>query len=238
MSPNSTSVTIAPQVEQRLADLRLRLRIPMIQRLIQERAFTETERQQIESETEARIEAEFARLRAEKKRVTKRRRQEIESEQRDQVDFIGFWSRTKKVSRSGAIADLAFSVDLISAGEHLSLLRDLGEANEPPNGEVPVWNRKTGKLSYRGRLARKVSGVKRAKNLVAILDEFERRGWPEWIPNPLAGRDDQTLREAIADLSRGLAWLVFRSSDSGVLWEVDSAAHRPRDGLRQSQKPR
>lgn len=237
-NPDLATTLIPAAVQHRLRDLRMRLQIPMVRRLILERAFTETERQQAESECIAKIEAEHERLRAEGKRITPRRRQQIESDQRARIDFVHFWSRSRNASTSRAIVDISLDVDLISPGEHQSLLRDIGELDGPPSSDIPVWIRETGKLLYRGKLVRKVSGVKRAKNLVAVLDEFERQRWPEWIVNPLAGKDDQSLREVVADLNRGLLALVFRTSGSRVLWEVKSAAHRPRDGLRRSRQPR
>ena len=240
MTDSNTLTTVIPaSIQKRLDELIIRLRIPMIQRLIQVRALSETERDQIGSETKARVETETEHLPAEGESPTKCRNRPIEADQRDQVDFIDLWSRSRKISTARAIVDLSLAVDVISIGEHRFLLRELGETDEPPSSDRPRWDRKLGKLWYRGKLARKVRGVKNATNLVSILDDFERLGWSEWIPTPLILGDDQTLRETVANLNQGCHGLRFRSdgSGSGVIWEVDSAAQRPRDSLRPPPPP-
>jgi hypothetical protein len=204
MPPSSTRLKYAPQIEQRLADLALRLRIPMIERRIREQLFTETERKR------------------------------IEAQEKSPRDVVALWSKIKNVSPARAIADLAFEADLLSAGQHVLLVRDLGEAKRTVNSALkPEWNRETCELRYGGQVVRKTRGVKIAKNITAVLDEFESKNWPDRIDNPLHDQDPQTLREAIATLNERLTKLRFRSdgSGTGVAWGLHtgraSTARRP-----------
>jgi hypothetical protein len=231
MPPNSTPATTATQIEKRLAELQLRLRIPMVGRRIREELFSESERKQIEVESKPREEAERKRIEAEGKTLTEEERTPIEAEVLARLDVIGFWSRFKNVSRGRAIADLAFATDLLSPGQHARLLRDLKES--APDRVVPEWNRESCKLNYGAKLARKIRGLTIAKRIVTILDAFERAGWPERIANPLADKDAQRLREAIARLNRGLSLINFSADGAscGIRWEPVTgrapAAHEP-----------
>jgi hypothetical protein len=90
----------------------------------------------------------------------------------------------------------------------------------------PVWNDKVGTLSVHGRSVLRLA--KPAKNQRAILNAFERNGWPSWIANPIEPTypkdENQRLGDAVYGLNRSLgpdAPLQFRrdGQGKGVFWE-------------------
>jgi hypothetical protein len=47
--------------------------------------------------------------------------------------------------------------------------------------EVPSWNNRLGRLSFRGRVIRCLRSTSVATNIVAVLDKFEEEIWDELI---------------------------------------------------------
>ena len=61
---------------------------------------------------------------------------------------------------------------------------------------------------------------------IRVLEELERSGWAEWIPNPLpSGRGQKrkkVLRDTISRLNRGqkISARRFHVRDGGIAWEI------------------
>lgn len=71
----------------------------------------------------------------------------------------------------------------------------------------PVWKDNEGILLYDGEVILHLN--KPAPNQRAILNAFERAGWPTWIPNPLEPDplidERQRLADAVYRLNRNVA---------------------------------
>ena len=101
-------------------------------------------------------------------------------------------------------------------------------------GIRPEWNHGRGELKFQGHVIRRVR-ISVGNQIVKILDEFERQGWPERIDSPITdSSDDMAHRDAIRGLNRKLAEIRFRSDGTGrgIVWEIGSpstvsSAHRP-----------
>jgi hypothetical protein len=97
----------------------------------------------------------------------------------------------------------------------------IGEA-----GATPTWNDGLGTLAFKGVMVLTIE--KSAKNLRAILNAFERQGWPAWIPNPIKPAfdtdDRQRLADAVYKLNRGTRvtrMISFRrdGQGKGIIWQ-------------------
>lgn len=85
----------------------------------------------------------------------------------------------------------------------------------------PSWNKKTFRLYYQGRLARNVRG-EAARNVIQVLDAFEKQGWPDSIDNPLLSPGDNlALHQTIKSLNKGLKGIRFRANGlgTGIIWD-------------------
>jgi hypothetical protein len=73
-------------------------------------------------------------------------------------------------------------------------------------------------LWYDGRLVRRF--LRPARNLLTILLEFEGRGWPARMPNPLPPADGieakEQLHDALKKLNRGQRMLHFGGDGTGL----------------------
>jgi hypothetical protein len=87
--------------------------------------------------------------------------------------------------------------------------------------ELPVWDNARGELHFRGRLVRRFRNT--ASQQRAVLDAFQREGWPERLPDPLARpagpcvNRKQRLHDVIKNLNRrhGARRLRFYGTDCG-----------------------
>ncbi len=92
--------------------------------------------------------------------------------------------------------------------------------------EVPCWNGTLRELTWQGQLVKKFRLP--AENQEAILDQFEKEGWPLRIEDPLArlaGQDPKSrLHDAIKGLNRNQVNQLLRfrgdGSGQGVLWSL------------------
>jgi hypothetical protein len=93
----------------------------------------------------------------------------------------------------------------------------------PPS--KPHWDERCRQLSYGGVVCKKYK--KSAPDQHQILKEFEARGWPSRIENPLAPREK--LRDTLKDLQRSVhdSPLVFKRDGEEIIW-------RPREQLEDS----
>jgi len=86
----------------------------------------------------------------------------------------------------------------------------------------PTWQRDTASLFFDGKPIKKIRSVTVAKNLVRILDDFEEKGWPDRIDDPLSSsKDQQRLHEAIRRLNGKLSAIRFHAdgTGTGIVWE-------------------
>jgi hypothetical protein len=82
---------------------------------------------------------------------------------------------------------------------------------------MPVWDGECGLLFLGGEIILRFD--KPAQNQRAILDEFQRQGWRNWIKNPLAPDEHMDERQRLADavhrLNRGQKELRIRFRRDG-----------------------
>ena len=139
--------------------------------------------------------------------------------------IIDFWCRLKGVAPERAAIELGDSIGLIADSTRDWLLREIGEGQAGPvDSEAPVWNRTRRELSFRGQVVRRISSVSVAKNIVAVLNRFQKLGWPDCIDDPLPdGPDLQRKRETVATLNERLKLIRFYSTGTprGIGWSID-----------------
>lgn len=84
----------------------------------------------------------------------------------------------------------------------------------------PRWDRTARTITIGGIIWKAFS--REAENQSAILEAFERAGWPESIPNPL--RDEELLRQTIKDFNskahKKKGPLIFRPNGLQVAWDL------------------
>jgi hypothetical protein len=134
------------------------------------------------------------------------------------MQVVRLWARAQKISETRAVIEIALLVNLITMAEAVQLRRGIGGgAGLALESDRPRWDRVLGELRVGDGLARRIARPSVARNIVTILDTFEREGWPEHVSDPLprAG-DKQRLREAVASLNKGLEILLFRTADNGT----------------------
>lgn len=127
----------------------------------------------------------------------------------------------RQVSRTRAVLDAAYGIDLLTRNDYDRLLRET-EGVERKRTDIPVWNAERRDLVYRGRLVRRVRGRSVATHIHTILDAFQEEGWPDRIDDPLTdGPNAARLRETIRTLNKGLIGLRFVADGSGegILWK-------------------
>ncbi len=115
------------------------------------------------------------------------------------------------------------------------LLRLLGLLDRLPAAEVrpmvPSWDSDSGVLRYGRRIARRVDAG--AENIRTLLDEFEGRGWPAKVANPISGGAAR-LHDTLKNLRVGLKHLRFHSEGGAerVVWKPARTPSPNRSGQR------
>ena len=90
-----------------------------------------------------------------------------------------------------------------------------------PDTIKPLWNKELSKLFWGTTVIRRVRPTV-AKNVVAVLDEFQEEEWRDRIDYPLdLGGDPQRLHETLKRLNQGLTMIRFRADGKGkgIVWE-------------------
>jgi hypothetical protein len=155
--------------------------------------------------------------------LSKSERRELEANPAEET-IIDFWCRLKGVAPERAAIDLGHAIGLIEDSTQDWLLREIGEGQAVPvDSDVPAWNRALGELSFRGQVVRRIPSVSVAKNIVAILDRFQKLGWPVLIDDPLPNApDSQRKRETVLRLNKGLKRIRFHSAGTviKIRWAV------------------
>jgi hypothetical protein len=78
-------------------------------------------------------------------------------------------------------------------------------------GDRPRWDnsQNPGKLWLGNVLLREVAP--QARNIISILEAFEKRGWPQTIDDPLpGGPDPERLHQTVNQLNKGLKHKLIR----------------------------
>lgn len=135
---------------------------------------------------------------------------------------IGMWQRIYDVSQTRAIVELAYKLDFISPSEAEDLTRSLGEAEVTEIRPFrPHWNKESGELLFRGKVVKKVKRRNHAKNVVAVLNSFQKEGWSNGIDDPLSSeRLPSRLRDTVKSLNTNLIMIRFEADGSGerITW--------------------
>lgn len=151
--------------------------------------------------------------------------------------LVEFWQLCHpEDSRSRALVELCGRSGFISHARYLYFLQELDRHEGLPGTresaavtDHPVqpadstlrtpsrkdlsWDKSNGWLLLKGNQIRRFSSISRAKRCVEILDEFQKRGWPEAIMIPeefLKGAVQ--VRQAVNSLNRGLSDVQFAVS--------------------------
>jgi hypothetical protein len=183
-----------PKTNQELSDLAIKLKGPMVARRVHSDLFCDDDRAAI---TEGGL---------------------------DHLHVVDQWVRLRRVPIPRAILDLAHGIELITDATYRRLLKKIQEQDRRPKTvKHPAWHSSRGELIFDGQVVRTVRGASVATSIRAILDSFQRQGWPDRIDSPrLYANDKQRLRETIATLNRRLSGIRFLSDGSGegVRWVV------------------
>jgi hypothetical protein len=119
----------------------------------------------------------------------------------------------------------ALGASIARSGSPLSAIADsstrIGQEHGETGPETPAWDNSTGELRFLGQLVKRFRNA--ASNQRALLDAFQKLGWPERIVDPLPRPGDrsvhvkQRLHDAIKNLNRGhqARCLHFHGADAG-----------------------
>lgn len=94
--------------------------------------------------------------------------------------------------------------------------------------DTPQWDSETGKLTFGGRLVRKIRRTARPSKGQRILDAFHAAGWKSRIDNPLPEATDHELHKAVQRLNERLSKIRFATQEGGmaVTWRVHPPGKR------------
>lgn len=142
-----------------------------------------------------------------------------------------FYAVAKGISRDRAVLELARQFGIPDFDYH-ELLREIAPDEVAAINTLvgrPVWDRTLCKLMLDGKEIRRIIGPKRAKNIVAILDQFEYEKWPYRIETPRCLRGDiEKIGQAVLSLNRRLKEICFErdGTGSGIRWRATGSDPR------------
>jgi hypothetical protein len=134
------------------------------------------------------------------------------------------------------VGKLIFALDTaIQEGVQESVLSKPKPSNvvQPPVDARPSWVKErsgawVGELRIGDRVVRKLRA--KAPNVIAVLDAFEEKGWPEAIDDPTSQNDSQRRHETLRSLNQGLTVIKFHGdgTNKGIKWNwVKRPRHLP-----------
>lgn len=218
---------LPPRLEQELQRLLQHVRIPAASMRMWETLMTEKDRRKLRDEVEM------------APRVAKFDDREFPSVPSEEVELEdgfpgkifhrccwrwgadGIWMRVKGFQQPEAIIDLAYELGMLWEPDRRRLLRELGIAKRrPAQQKRPVWEDQTLELRFEGSTVRRIRSRKVARRIVAILDAFEARNWPQKVDAP-PEMNGTTLHDAVYSLNRDMKKLVFSVTGDGtqIMWE-------------------
>jgi len=142
----------------------------------------------------------------------------------EQHRMLGIYNRIyPRLSLERAMLEALRQVGWVTEARYERLIEAIGEDPDlpPSRGSRPIWDKETATLFLNGQAIRHVRQPKKAFRIVAVLDAFERHGWPHHLSHEMlrlnAGRE---LRDSVATLNKDLKLLVFGSDGTGkgVRW--------------------
>ena len=121
-----------------------------------------------------------------------------------------------------AIVEIAHSLGFLASQDRLWLLKDIGISSDALEMQqqlgIPVWNKRTGKLHFEGKLCRELN-VARAKAIVPILDEFQAQRWPEYIGGLVfTGHNPEAIYQTVRNINKGLVGIKFSVQGQDIHW--------------------
>src|SRR5262245_57547202 len=198
MLPQESARSISsPAWREKLTDVYMRLGILQVQEMIWDRLLTAPERNEV-------------------KRLGWPDRA---------VNFTKIWMARRGMSQPRAIIELGRGVGVLSEADREWLLREIGEldcaARSRRGQKKPNWDPDHGELTMGGVVIRRVRGRTVARRIIAILEAFQRLGWPKRVDHPDPDVDSQTLRESVQSLNRGLSLIRFEADGTGrgIRWK-------------------
>lgn len=132
--------------------------------------------------------------------------------------IVGVWAVVNHRSLEWAVIDLA-RLSGMSELWYKSLLKQLDPSLRPH--DCPVWKKDLGKLELAGEVIRKIASVSTAKNIVMVLDAFQKQGWKRRIEFPASLNGDvQSNGQTVRSLNCGLTQIRFErdGTSRGVKW--------------------
>jgi hypothetical protein len=127
------------------------------------------------------------------------------------------FDRVSEISAPKAAVMILASEQSLSVDE-LKYLKALAATAEPDGDPAKTdinWDRDRGELRVDGHLARRVTRLNQAKNVVKVLDTFQELGWPEHIDSPFPPSEDDKLRETIRSLNSNANRVEFEADGTG-----------------------
>lgn len=147
----------------------------------------------------------------------------------------GMWAAVRECSKDRAILDIAYERDWIDTETYRQALAALGELTDPVN--TPRWIARTGELWFDGQVVRKIHNLKKATNIVPILNAFEENGWPPSVDDPVTGGGDSVRRRhSVESLNDGLKKIRFSCVGDGesFRWDVVPARKQIASGKKKA----
>jgi len=131
---------------------------------------------------------------------------------------LGMWMRLHGGDAPQALLNVAYEIGLLSEPMHKALLRRLGISGPPKvRDQTPEWDKEARELRFAGKVIRRVLRPRAAKNVVRVLDEFQRQRWPPRIDDPLPDkRNQQRLHATIRSLNSGLKRIRIKADGTGA----------------------
>ncbi len=122
-----------------------------------------------------------------------------------------------------SVIEIAFRLNFLSPQDYDWLREIAGDPvqAEPPNEEIPSWNRETGQLEFGRQLCREIR-VARATSIVPVLDEFQAAGWPPSVAYFNDTVDEQRIHQVVRNLNSNLNGICFSAQDQNICWRSSS----------------
>jgi hypothetical protein len=133
-----------------------------------------------------------------------------------------FLVELRSFSLERSIVEIAFHLGFFNPQTYHWLVSELKELPTRLGSEKPVWDRDSGCLMFRGSLSRKVH-VKKARNIVQVLDSFQEQGWPSHIDFPIESDNPQLIHETNQSFNENAKGMRFHAQGKRVCWETDNS---------------